>query len=147
MRFSNDDLEEALADARAQHEKLAEVSEELRQLTSTATSKDRVYSATVDASGVLTDLTISGQAWRDQAPKEVASKIVNTVAQAQRELRELSESLLAPHTPSGVDAQQMWSPGLDLDGMFESMLPFFDAGPRADGTRTDGPRTTGAGDA
>lgn len=126
--FSNEDIEAVLADARAQQDRLAEISKKMRELTVTATSKDRVYSATVDSEGTLTDLKINGQAWRDQSAKEVGSKIVAVVDQAQRELRELSEALLAPYTPEGVDLEQLRSPDHGLDGMFTSMLPFFEKG-------------------
>ncbi|WP_295831846.1 YbaB/EbfC family nucleoid-associated protein [uncultured Microbacterium sp.] len=122
MQFTADDIERMLTEVRQSHADLAARAADIEALTATATSKDRVLSATVDARGELTDLRITGQSWRELAPKELCAKIVAVVAQAQREVQERGRALLSEDGPDGLDPTMGLPSADDMAEMMQTML-------------------------
>ncbi|MFF0911978.1 YbaB/EbfC family nucleoid-associated protein [Microbacterium enclense] len=122
MQFTGDDIEQMMSEVRQTHADLAARAADIDALTATATSKDRVLSATVDARGVLTDLKITGQSWRELAPKELCTKIVAVVAQAQREVQERGQALLAESGPDGLDPTAGLPSADEMAAMMQTMV-------------------------
>lgn len=130
MRLDAEDIELMMAEVRESHAQLAERAAEADALTATATSKDRVLSATVDARGVLTDLRITGQSWRELAPKELCAKVVAVVAQAQQEVQERGHALLADLGPDGVDPTAGLPSADEMASMLQGLVAQFGEAPR-----------------
>ncbi|WJS89871.1 YbaB/EbfC family nucleoid-associated protein [Microbacterium testaceum] len=122
MQFTGDDIEQMMTEVRQTHADLAARAADIDALTATATSKDRVLSATVDARGVLTDLRMTGQSWRELAPKELCAKIVAVVAQAQREVQERGRLLLAEGGPDGLDPAAGLPTADEMAAMMQTMV-------------------------
>lgn len=116
--FSNYDLQGAIADLRAEQARIQEAGERMTSVTGSAKSKDRIVTATVDAQGRLTDLKLAGTRYRQLAPAELASRIVETVRAAQEDAARVSAERLAGLLPPGI--------GLPVDGEFD-LEAMFDA--------------------
>ncbi|SDH38475.1 YbaB/EbfC family nucleoid-associated protein [Agrococcus jejuensis] len=126
MQLTGDDIEQMMAEVRQTRADLAERAAEVDALTATATSKDRVLSATVDAQGVLTELKITGQSWRELAPKELCSKIVAIVAQAQQDVQEQAKALLADGDgPEGLDPMAGLPSADEMTAMMQGLVAQF----------------------
>ncbi|TPW77906.1 YbaB/EbfC family nucleoid-associated protein [Schumannella soli] len=125
MQLTGDEIEQMLAEARETHAQLAERAAEAEALTATATSKDRVLSATVDARGILTDLKITGQSWRELAPKELCSKIVDIVAQAQHDVQERGKQLFDGVGPDGLDPTAGMPSADEMTSMLQGLITQF----------------------
>ncbi|GAB3400909.1 hypothetical protein GCM10027515_09250 [Schumannella luteola] len=125
MQFTGDEIEQMMAETRETHARLAERAAEVEALTATATSKDRVLSATVDARGVLTDLKITGQSWRELAPKELCSRIVDVVAQAQSDVQNRGRELLEGAGPDGLDPTAGLPSADEMTAMMQDLVAQF----------------------
>jgi DNA-binding protein YbaB len=125
MQLTGDEIEQMLAEARATHAQLAERAAEVEALTATAASKDRTVSATVDARGVLTELKITGQSWRELAPKELCSKIVDVVAQAQRDVQGRGQELFEGVGPDGLDPTGGLPSADEMTAMLQGLVAQF----------------------
>ncbi|MGW1680199.1 YbaB/EbfC family nucleoid-associated protein [Saccharopolyspora sp. NPDC002376] len=112
----------AMQELRAQQEQFSAAFGKLDEVTASATTKDRAIKATVDGRGTLTGLEFNGQRWRDMAPKELGAKIVEVVADAQRQAATAVDEVMAGLTPDGVDLQQLRENGPDLQVMLDTAL-------------------------
>jgi DNA-binding protein YbaB len=112
------DLEHAMADLRAEQARIMAATDQLTKLTGSATSKDRVISATVDGQGRLLELKLTGTNYRRLAPAELTTRIADTVRAAQDDAARASASALAGLLPDGL--------GLPADGEFD-LTAMFDA--------------------
>ena len=90
----------------------------MRNVTGSSTSKDKMVTATVDSQGRLVGLTLKGTRYRQLAPAELTSRIVETVRAAQELAARESASMLAGLLPAGL--------GMPLDGNFD-LDAMFDA--------------------
>ena len=130
MQLSGEDIEQMMAEVRKSHAELEAAAAEVEALTATATSKDRVLSATVDAHGVLTDLRITGQSWRELAPKELCSRIVALVSQAQQDVQQRGQALLSGLAPDGVDPAAGLPSADEMASMMQGLVAQFGEAPR-----------------
>jgi hypothetical protein len=114
------DLDAALAGLRAEQTRIRAASDQMNAVTGSATSKDRMISATVDHQGRLVDLKLKGTRYRQLAPAELTAHIVETVRAAQDSAARTSAETLAGLLPPGlglpVDGE------FDLDAMFEAAI-------------------------
>lgn len=99
-----DDMEAAVASMREQLEKVGQAIGEVENISESATSKDRMVTATVDARGRLTDLALNGRRWRDLAPKELCARVVETVESAREAATGKTTQLMTGLLPPGLDA-------------------------------------------
>ena len=125
MQLTGDEIEQMMAEVRQSHADLAERSAEVDALTATATSTDRVLSATVDARGGLTDLKVTGQSWRELAPKELCSRIVDVVAQAQQDVQRQGRALLADAGADGLDPMAGLPSADEMTAMMQGLVAQF----------------------
>ncbi|MFD9287626.1 YbaB/EbfC family nucleoid-associated protein [Streptomyces sp. NPDC060030] len=58
----------------------------LSEISATATSKDRLVTATVDARGTLTELKFNSSRYRSMAPTELAALLAETISKAQEDV-------------------------------------------------------------
>lgn len=118
----HNEMTSALTDLRARQAQIAETVGRLDDVTGNAATKDRTIEAIVDGQGRLTELTFRGQRWRELAPKELGTKIVEVVAEAQRNAADTTAQLVADLVPEGVDLDRLREMGPDLDAMFASAI-------------------------
>lgn len=119
--FENE-MTEAMRELRDRQGEIAEALGKMHEATATATSKDRMLKATVDGQGRLTELAFTGTRWRGMAPKELGAKIVELVADAQRQAAVATGELMAGLVPAGVDLEQLRSVGPDLAAMIDTAI-------------------------
>lgn len=118
----HDDIGELLANLREQRGKLVDSMQEMRAVTASATTKDRMMRATVDSRGRLTELVLRGNRWRELAPTEFAARLVEVVSQAQENAVDGVVELAAEVTPEGMDFRALMAGELNVD----ELLPDFE---------------------
>lgn len=84
-----------------QRAELDRVRAALTDLTAHAVSADRLLSVTVDARGLLTDLTIAPAAVRRYRAEQLSTMVTDLVAEADGRLAERREKLLAAVAETG----------------------------------------------
>ena len=130
-------MEAALADLRAQQEKIREFDAAMVGRRTVITSKNRMVSATVDSRGKLVELALKGNRYRSMAPAELGALIVETVGRAQDTALKESLTAAAELIPHAQEFAGLGEGGLDLDGLFEAAVrlgeePIFADDPGAD---------------
>ncbi|MFD2416578.1 YbaB/EbfC family nucleoid-associated protein [Amycolatopsis pigmentata] len=111
----HNDIAGMLSNLQEQRERLAEATKAMREVTANATTKDRMVKATVDTRGRLTELTFSGNRWRDLAPRELGTKVLEVITRAQDKAEKAVIELAGPVTPGGVDLKKFMKEGPDFD--------------------------------
>jgi DNA-binding protein YbaB len=114
------DLEHAIADLRAEQARIQAASEHMASLTGSATSKDRMVTATVDSRGRLVDLKLAGTRYRQLAPAELTTRIVETVREAQEDAARTAASELSGLLPDGLGMPAFGE--FDLEAMFDAAV-------------------------
>lgn len=120
----HDQLDAMMATLREDREKFDQAIVRAEEITETATSKNRMVRATVDARGRLTALELKGRRWRELAPTELCTRIVETVRDAQDAAAARSAELMTGLLPSGLDAMLNGSPP-DFESMLTDVLKDF----------------------
>jgi DNA-binding protein YbaB len=100
--------------------------EKLSTLTAKTESKDGLVRATVGPRGELQELELDPRAYRRLTPTELASSIVDTVAQARRALSEQAAQAYAPLLPAGTSYEHLLSGEADVSA-FVPHQPVTDA--------------------
>lgn len=118
----HNELTDALRELRASQEKIAEALNNLHATTASATSRDRTIKATVDGQGRLTELAFNGKRWREMAPKELGAKIVEVVAEAQKQAATSVHELMGALVPDGMDLDRLRETGPDLEAMVDDAI-------------------------
>lgn len=118
----HNEMTEALTALREQQEKIATVFDQLNEVAATASTKDRAVKATVDGQGRLTEVSFQGRRWREMAPKELGAKVVEAVAEAQRQAAATTNDLMGGLVPAGVDLERLRAVGPDLETMIDSAI-------------------------
>jgi hypothetical protein len=116
----HEQMEAAVADLRAQRDRIRESSRRLSEASHAATSPDRSVEVTVDAQGRLTGLSLKGTAYRTLAPTEFADRIAKTVLAAQDAAAARSAATLAEYAPARL--RQVLAGTFDLDAMFDAAI-------------------------
>ncbi|GAA3014385.1 YbaB/EbfC family nucleoid-associated protein [Actinokineospora diospyrosa] len=98
----HNELATALAELRQQQERIATAVDTVANATTTVATEDRMVEATVDGQGKLIELKFTGRRWRDLAPKELASRLVDTIAKAQEQSAKSSAAVFAGLMPGEV---------------------------------------------
>lgn len=96
-------VEQLIDSYEEQRDRLPEIYRQLEALRPQAGSSDGSVTATVDASGLLTDLSLTPAALRRTAD-ELARVIVEATQEAARQAREHSENAAAP-IAAGLDGE------------------------------------------
>ena len=118
----HNEMTDAMRGLREKQEQIAAAMGSLQETTASATTKDRTIKATVDGQGRLTELAFNGQRWRDLAPKELGAKIVEVVADAQRQAAASVNELMGGLVPAGVDLERLRDAGPDLESMMDDAI-------------------------
>ncbi|MFB9835386.1 YbaB/EbfC family nucleoid-associated protein [Actinoallomurus acaciae] len=131
------DMQQAIAELRAEQVRIQAAGERMTKVTGTATSKDRMVTATVDGQGRLTGLRLAGTRYRGLAPAELCTRIVSTVRAAQEDAARETASALTGLLPPGLGVPV--DGDFDLDAMFDAAVSAAMASaPDANGTSPEG---------
>jgi DNA-binding protein YbaB len=110
----------AMADLRAEQARIQAATERMTSVSGSASSKDKMVTATVDGQGRLVELKLAGTRYRQLAAGELTARIVATVRSAQEEAARATASVLSGLLPAGlgmpVDGE------LDLKAMFDAAV-------------------------
>ncbi|MGW3652426.1 YbaB/EbfC family nucleoid-associated protein [Streptomyces sp. NPDC000878] len=101
-------------------ERAGQAQEALREVSGTATSKDRLVSATVDARGSVTELKFHTTRYRAMAPTELSAVLLDTIGRAQREAAAHLEEVLGPVGPEDLEIDDVTSARPELAEMLEA---------------------------
>ena len=115
------DAENALAELRAQQAKIKQAGHALATAETTASAKDKTIEATVNSQGRLIGLKFRGDRYRDLAPAELATKVVEVVRQAQTEASAAATAAFAGLLP-GILPDLSADDGFDFDAMFDEAV-------------------------
>jgi DNA-binding protein YbaB len=113
-------MQNAIAELRAEQAKIQEAGERMNRLTGSASSADRMITATVDSQGRLVDLKLAGGRYRKLAPAELTGRIVETVRAAQENAARQASDAFAGLLPPGLGMPVGGE--FDLDAMFDAAV-------------------------
>ena len=113
-------MQDAIAELRAEQAKIQEAGERMNRLTGSASSADRMITATVDSQGRLVDLKLTGGRYRKLAPAELTGRIVETVRAAQENAARQAADAFAGLLPPGLGMPVGGE--FDLDAMFDAAV-------------------------
>ncbi|RLK54336.1 YbaB/EbfC family nucleoid-associated protein [Actinokineospora cianjurensis] len=123
----HNELATALAELREQQEKIATAVDAVANATTTVAAEDRMVEATVDGQGKLVELKFNGRRWRDLAPKELASRLVEVIGKAQEQAASASAAVFAGVMPGGaapsvVDFSDPAALNAEIAAMFDAAV-------------------------
>ncbi|MEV6229741.1 YbaB/EbfC family nucleoid-associated protein [Saccharopolyspora shandongensis] len=118
------EMEAAMAELRAQQAKIRDAQEQTQKETTSATSKDRMITVTVDHQQRLTAVRFDGTRYRSLAPAELANRIVELVREAQEDAAGKALAMFAQLAPTGFgsDIADVMGGDFDLDRMFDEAV-------------------------
>ncbi|WP_051385537.1 YbaB/EbfC family nucleoid-associated protein [Actinokineospora inagensis] len=98
----HNELAAAVAELREQQEKINAAVAKVAAATTTLATEDHMVEATVDGQGKLTGLKFHGRRWRDLAPAELATRLVELIGKAQDQSARTTATLFAEIMPAGA---------------------------------------------
>lgn len=116
-------VEDLIAGYRRSREQLGAVQRELATVQEAVTSDDGLVTVTVSASGVLVDLDIADNAYRELRPTELSATIVRTVAVAAARVTRAAGEVLAPVLPTQTDPEALLRGTADLSAAELTPVP------------------------
>ena len=134
-------MESALAELRAQQEKIRDFSAAMAARTTVVTSKNRMVSATVDSGGKLVALAFKGNRYRSIPSAELSALVVETVTKAQQTAAKESMAAAADLIPEGLGFAGLFEGDVDLDGLFDAAVQLAEQPVFADGAAGGGAGT------
>ncbi len=102
-------LEELMADAERQQGQLQALSEQVRQVSATVSSRDDAVTVTAGPQGSISDLRFSAYATRQHAADRLAELTLETIRTAQEQVAQQVAEIVQPLMPAGVDAEALTS--------------------------------------
>ena len=101
-------------------ERADQAQEALTAVSGTATSKDHLVSAMVDARGAVTELKFHTTRYRTMAPSELSAVLLDTIGKAQQEASAHLEEVLGPIGPEDLEIGDVTSGRAELADMLEA---------------------------
>ena len=115
-------INDMMAELEKQRDDLARLQAGLASVSATATSPKRQVSVTVDARGGVTELKFLSQAYRSMSGTELASTIVATISDAQRQVRERLAEQAGQGGPPGATPADLANGTVDLQSAFTDIF-------------------------
>jgi DNA-binding protein YbaB len=115
-------LESAIAELRAEQEKINGFAATMAGKTTEATSRNRMVSAKVDSQGKLVELSLKGNRYRQLAPAELSALVVETVRKAQDAAAKQTMAAALALLPDGFGIPGTHAGERDLDAMFDAAI-------------------------
>ncbi|RSS83744.1 YbaB/EbfC family nucleoid-associated protein [Streptomyces sp. WAC06614] len=128
-------IEQAMAALREHQDRMAALTEELAQATTSATSKDRMVTAKVGPQGQVLALTFHTSAWRTMAAAELSAVLVDVLNEARAEMGgRITESMRAV-TGLGDALRHSMTGGTELDELLAPLRAVHPGSAEAQGRR------------
>ncbi|MET9016685.1 MULTISPECIES: YbaB/EbfC family nucleoid-associated protein [Streptomyces] len=106
-------------------------------ISATATSKDRLVTATVDARGTLTELKFNSSRYRSMAPSELSAVLTDTIAKAQKDVTDQMKEIFGETDGHDLDAVKDMLDGPSHQSELHEMLEAFIDGRLPGQAKTD----------
>ncbi|MFI9005942.1 YbaB/EbfC family nucleoid-associated protein [Actinosynnema sp. NPDC053489] len=110
----SEQIEHLMAQYRRQFAELQETQRRLREISCTVTAPRQVVAVTAGHGGVVKDIKFPTGAFKRMTPGELASVLVKAIGDAQQQATREAAAVVAPTLPPGVDAEKLFSGGVDL---------------------------------
>ena len=123
----NEEINQLLAEYRAQLAQAGELQRRIREISGTATAPRQTVKVTVGAQGELTALEFPTGAYKRMAPNELSEAILGAAREAQAKAMESVRGLVAPRLPGGVDFLDLIKGEADLSAALPADPPLPDA--------------------
>lgn len=107
-------INEMMADYHRQLEKITEHQKQMQEITGTAASQRKSVSVTVGPQGQIIELKFPTDAYRDMAPMELATVIMETFNAARGQVLKRQQELMAANAPAGLDLSNLFGPDSEL---------------------------------
>ncbi|MBD0671491.1 YbaB/EbfC family nucleoid-associated protein [Streptomyces sp. CBMA156] len=119
MSFSYaEQIEQAMAALAEQQVKMAEAAKELQAATASATTKDRMVTATVGAQGQVVSLVFHTTAYRSMAPAQLGTVLADVLNTARADLGERMTERMGAFSGLGETLRASMTGGTELDELF-----------------------------
>lgn len=113
----SEQIEQLREQYRRQFAELRDTQQRLAELSCTVTAPRQVVVVTVGHGGAVKDVRFPGAAHKRMAPAELASVVLKTIVDAQRQVAGQAAEVIAPTLPPGVDARKLMSGDVDLQSL------------------------------
>lgn len=87
------------------------------------TAPRQVVAVTAGHGGVVKDIKFPTGAFKRMTPGELAAVLVKAIGDAQQQATREAAAVVAPTLPAGVDAEKLFSGGLDLQSALSPEPP------------------------
>lgn len=114
-------METDLARLQTTMRELEDASANLESATEEVTAKNRLVTATVDATGRLTELKFHTDGYRSMAPAELSSALVEVIDRAQRQMAERVAGVYDSFAPEGIDTAAVMRGEVDVEQTLRAM--------------------------
>jgi DNA-binding protein YbaB len=115
MQSYPEQIEQAVQRLREHQERMAEVTARLRTATASATSKDRMVTATVGPQGQVVSLSFHNSDYRSMASAELSAVLVEVLNRARADIGERVIESMKAFTGLGDALRVSMTGGTDLD--------------------------------
>lgn len=114
----HEDISRIIEEMTKKREALVGTAEEMKSLSETVTSKNRMIKVSVDARGRLTELKLAGNRWRELSAKELGALLVEAVTKAQDAVYDKAIGLMSTVAPEGLDVVALSKNGPSGESFF-----------------------------
>lgn len=119
--------EQAWATFEAEARKLGELGKLWEEASTTVRTKDQSLEMTFDGRGELVDLVFNGSKYRNMAPAQLASVIVETLQKGRAQAQEKMAELMGTPDIPGLDLNGLATGKVKPDEMLNALIgPIFD---------------------
>jgi DNA-binding protein YbaB len=116
-----DQMEAELARLQTTMREIEDASASLESATEKVTAKNRLVTATVDATGRLTELKFHTDGYRSMAPAELSAALVEVIDSAQRKMGDRVSQVYGAFAPEGVDTAAVMNGEVDIEKTLRAM--------------------------
>lgn len=103
MSSMREQMEAELARLQTTMRELEETNANLESATEEVTAKNRLVTATVDATGRLIELKFHTDGYRSMAPAELSAALIEVIDRAQQKMADRIAKAYDAFTPEGID--------------------------------------------
>lgn len=100
-------LEQLFQDYQSHRSRMADLAQQMQEVSGTATSPRRELTVTVKHNGGLSDIKFTGSAYRRMSPAELSELIMTTVTEAKEKAADAAAEVLAPMLPGNMNARDV----------------------------------------
>ncbi|MET7394107.1 YbaB/EbfC family nucleoid-associated protein [Dactylosporangium sp. NPDC005572] len=133
-----DRIEQAHAEFDRVQATLADIQDSLGSTETTATSKNRALSVTVDGRGEISDIKFLTRSYRTMPPAELTAMLIETIREARAQARTAMAEAFQPVFPPGSPLADIINGRVDLEAMMQQAMDTVNGSVLGDDRRSDG---------